>query len=63
MLIPYNWYQSLGNFILIPYNGRGSRKGIWNRKVQWHRLWILENANRGLSLWEEVASAASKVKT
>ena len=31
-------------------NGRGSRKGVWNRKI------------RGLPLWEEVASAASREK-
>ena len=36
---------------------------IWNRKVHWHRLWILEDANQGLSLWEEVASTASRGKT
>ena len=35
---------------------------IWNRKVRWHRLWILDDANRGLFLWEEVASAASREK-
>ena len=43
-------------------NDRGSRKGIWNRKVQWHRLWILEDENRGLPLWEKVASVASRGK-
>ena len=30
--IPYNWYQSLG-LGLSGSNGRGSRKGVWNRKV------------------------------
>ena len=30
-LIPYNWYQSLG-LGLSGSNGRGSRKGVWNRK-------------------------------
>ena len=35
---------------------------IWNRKVRWHRLWILDDANRGLFLWEEVASATSREK-
>ena len=24
-------------------NGKGSRKGVWNRKVRWHRFWILED--------------------
>ena len=31
-LIPYNWYQSLG-LGLSGSNGRGNRKGVWNRKV------------------------------
>ena len=61
-LIPYNWYHSLG-LGLSGSNGRRSRKGIWNRKVRWHKLWILEDVNRGLSLWEEVASTASRGKT
>ena len=52
--IPYNWYQSLG-LGLSGSNDRGSKKGVWNRKVRWHRLWILEDANRGSPLWEEVA--------
>ncbi|RVX02908.1 Retrovirus-related Pol polyprotein from transposon TNT 1-94 [Vitis vinifera] len=30
-LIPYNWYQSLG-LGLSGSNGRGSRKGVWNKK-------------------------------
>ena len=59
--IPYNWYHSLG-LGLSGSNGRRSRKGIWNRKVRWHKLWILEDVNRGLSLWEEVASTASREK-
>ena len=35
----------------------------WNRKIQWHRLLILEDANPGLPLWEEVASTAFKGET
>ena len=31
-LIPYNWYQSLG-LGLSGSNDKGSRKGVWNRKV------------------------------
>ena len=31
VLIPFNWYQSLG-LGLSGTNGKGSRKSIWNRK-------------------------------
>ena len=55
--IYFNWYQSLG-LGLSGSNDRRNRKGVWNRKIWWHRLWILEDADRGLPLWEEVASAA-----
>ena len=57
MYIPINWYQSLG-LDLSGSNDRGNRKGVWNRKFQWLKLWILEDAKRGLPLLEEVASAA-----
>ena len=39
-------------------NDRGNRKDVWNRKIRWHRLWILDDTDWGLPLWEEVASAA-----
>ena len=61
-LIPYNWYQSLG-LGLSGNNDRGSRKSVWNRKVLWHILCVLEDANLRLSLWEEIASASFGNKT
>ena len=57
VLIPFNWYQSLG-LGLSGNNGRGSKKYVWNRKVWWHRVCVLEDADWRLSLWEEIASAS-----
>ena len=35
----------------------------WNRKIRWHGIWILEDADRGLPLREEVASTAFRGET
>ena len=60
--IPYNRYQSLG-LGLSGSNGKGSMKGVWNRKVWWHKLRVLEDAGWRLSLWKEIASASFREKT
>ena len=63
------WITNIGNNIiwdptsgikarLSGSNGQRRRQGFKNWEVCWHKHWILEDADKRLSIWEEVASTS-----